>query len=122
MNKKVLIKIGTIALILLTIILITSVDATSVLNQIKPETRTTIGKTTQSVANTVIGYITVIAIGISIVMLIALAIKYMTASPDARAEYKQTLIKYGIGVLIIFTASTLANVIADVVSNLTSRV
>lgn len=122
MNKKVLIKIGTIALILLTIILITSVDATSVLNQIKPETRTTIGKTTQSVAKTVIGYITVIAIGISIVMLIALAIKYMTASPDARAEYKQTLIKYGIGVLIIFTASTLANVIADVVSNLTSRV
>ncbi|MBQ9297518.1 MAG: hypothetical protein IJ223_00530 [Clostridia bacterium] len=122
MNKKLLIKIGTIALVLLAVVFITTVSATSIIEKVKPETGTSIAKTTQSTAKTVVGIISTVAIGIAIVMLIYLAIKYMISSPEARAEYKQTAIKYFIGVLIIFTASTLANIIADIVTNVTAKI
>ena len=121
MNKKVIVKISVFVLILLSIAFITNVSADFV-DQIKPDMGTGIAKTTQSVAKTIIAYISVTAIGIAIVMLIYLAIKYMISAPEARAEYKQTLLKYGIGLIIILTASTLANIIADLASNLTSKI
>jgi len=62
-------------------------------------------------ANSIIGIIITAGIVVSVVMLIVLGIKYMLGSADEKATYKKSMIPYLIGALLIFSASTIANII-----------
>ena len=55
---------------------------------------------------------------ISVIVLVALGIKYMMGSTEEKAEYKKTLLPYIIGACILFGASSIAGIIYNIAINL----
>lgn len=70
----------------------------------------------------VIGVIQVIGVSISVIMLIVIAIRFMMASPSEKAEIKNQLVLYVIGAVILFAATTLLGIVADVGFRITTHV
>lgn len=67
----------------------------------------------KSAGNTMLTVITTIGIVISVVILIVIGIKYMMGSTAEKAEYKKSLMPYVIGAGILFSASSIAQIIYD---------
>lgn len=67
----------------------------------------------QKKVGTVLGYIKLIGIFVSVGVLMVLGIKYMIGSVEERASYKRTFIPYLIGAFILFTGTLLPSVIYD---------
>ena len=53
----------------------------------------------------------VIGVGVAIIMLIVLAIKYIAASPEGKAEIKKNATIYIVGAVILFAASGILGII-----------
>lgn len=66
-------------------------------------------------ASTIVSVITVGGIAISIVSLMYLGIKYMYGSVEERAEYKRTMIPMLIGIILLFSSSTIVSIIYSMV-------
>lgn len=64
----------------------------------------------QNFGGKILGVLTTAGIILSVVILIVLGIKYMLGSAEEKAEYKKTLMPYFIGAVLIFGASTIANI------------
>lgn len=75
-------------------------------------------KTLVSKASNVLGIIQAVGVVISVVMLIAIGIKYMLGSVEEKAEYKSTLKPYIIGAFILFTGSVVPNIIYKIAQDL----
>lgn len=65
-----------------------------------------------------LGYIQVVGMVLSVIILILIGFKYMLGSIEEKAEYKKTLIPYIIGAFILFTGSTIPNIIYKFAQNL----
>ena len=63
------------------------------------------------IGNQIITILTIVGTVVSVVVLIVLGIKYMMGSAEEKAEYKKTMIPYLVGAILIFAASTIANVV-----------
>ena len=70
-----------------------------------------------SKANTIFSYLRTIGIVLSVVALIAIGIKYMLGSVEEKATYKQTLLPYLIGAILLFTGSLIPQLIYDIMQN-----
>ena len=57
------------------------------------------------------GILQTVGIVVSVLILMVLGIKYMMGSAEEKAEYKKTMIPYIIGAILIFGASTIANMV-----------
>lgn len=55
--------------------------------------------------------IQVICVGIAVIVLIVLAIKYMGVAPDGKAEIKKNMVVYVIGAVVMFSAATIIEVL-----------
>lgn len=64
--------------------------------------------TTLRIANIIIGAFQAIGTIVSVVALIAIGIKYMMGSIEEKAEYKQTMINYVIGAILVFAISNIS--------------
>ena len=121
MNKAI--KIVSVAMLVALVIgmLATPVLATSedLVGQFRPDTGNTSGVTT--IFNSVIGIVQVVGTGIAIIMLIVLAIKYLTAAPEGKAEIKKTAIMYVIGAILVFAASAVLNIIRGLIDTTVSE-
>ena len=53
----------------------------------------------------------VIGTGVAIIMLVVVAIKYLAASPEGKAEYKKNAQLYVMGAIILFAASGILSII-----------
>lgn len=69
-------------------------------------------------ANKILGLIQIVGVIVSVVMLIAIGIKYMLGSVEEKAEYKETLKPYIIGAFVLFTGTTIPNIIYKIAENL----
>ena len=85
-----------------------------------PDISTIEGAGDASTANSVekivgaILYITkVIAVGIGLIMLTAVAIKYMSSAPGDKAEIKKYAVVYVVGAVVLFAASAILGIIKD---------
>ena len=65
----------------------------------------------EKAGNEIITVISTIGSVISVVVIIALGIKYMMGSVEEKAEYKKTLLPYIIGATLVFGASFIASVV-----------
>lgn len=65
----------------------------------------------QSAAGNVIAIVQVVAIAVAIVMLIVLAIKYISSAPNDKAEIKKHAVIYVVGAVILFGASGILQLI-----------
>ena len=59
----------------------------------------------------IVSVITTIGIVVSTIVVAVLGVKYMIGSVEERAEYKKTLMPYFIGAVLVFGASTIAEII-----------
>ena len=65
----------------------------------------------QNIGKRVMGILQAVGIVIAVVVLMVLGIKYMMGSAEEKAEYKKTFIPYIVGAILIFAATTIANMV-----------
>lgn len=68
-------------------------------------------------ASEILGLIQNVGAVISVVMLMIIGIKYMLGSIEEKAEYKETLKPYLIGALLLFSGTTIPQIIYRFVQN-----
>lgn len=72
----------------------------------------------KNAGNSIIKVIATVGIVASVVMLVALGIKYMMGSVEERAEYKKTLLPYLIGAGLVFAASGIAQIVYNLAKDI----
>ena len=71
-----------------------------------------------NVGNGIVTIVTTIGSILSVIVLIILGIKYMMGSVEERADYKKTMMPYIIGAALVFAASTIANIVYKIATNI----
>ena len=69
-------------------------------------------------AKIVLGVIQSIGVVISVIILMVIGIKYMLGSIEEKAEYKETLKPYIIGAILVFTGTTIPQLIYQLAKNI----
>lgn len=65
----------------------------------------------------ILGIVQVIAIGVAVIMLIVLAIKYISAAPSEKADIKKGMITYVVGAVLLFGATAILQFIKTFAGN-----
>lgn len=71
----------------------------------------------QRVIASIISVVQIIGIGVAIIMLVVLAIKYISAAPSEKAEIKKTVTIYVVGAVVLFAASGILEIVKKFASN-----
>ena len=115
MSKKIVNRFFMLLVLLFIVIYLTSTTslATGYLNPdtIKPNNNGNLATTTQGIAGSVLAVAQVIGVAVAVIMLIVLAIKYMTSAPNDRAEIKKHAVVYIVGAVVLFAASGILGII-----------
>ena len=111
MSKKTMKILTTVATILLIVSMGASVVYGLTPKDMEANTSATGTSEVQSLGQNVMGVIQVAGVVIAVIILMVLGIKYMMGSAEEKAEYKKTMIPYLVGAILIFAASTIANVV-----------
>lgn len=116
MKKKTIVKIMSIALMVAMIAMCLNniaLAATDVNNtmDIPSGTGSNTSRTFASILNTILGITQVIGVAIAVIMLIVLAIKYISAAPGDKAEIKKHAVVYIVGAVVLFAASGILGII-----------
>ncbi len=74
------------------------------------------GTKASDIASKVLGALKWIGIAVAVGMLIFLGIKYVTASPDGKADLKKQLGVYALGLLLIVAATTIVGILENTFS------
>jgi len=70
-----------------------------------------------NITNAIIGIAQVVGVGVAVIMLIVLAIKYISAAPGDKAEIKKHAVVYVVGAIILFAASGILGIIKTLSTN-----
>ena len=111
MNSKKIAKIATILMIIATIAMACGMVFASSIS-VPEATNGGVSAISGTVTN-VIGLVTYICYAVAVVMLVLLGIKWVTASPEAKADIKKGAIIYVIGAVLVFAAGLILNVIQN---------
>ena len=103
--------VTTVATILLIISMGASVVYGLTPKDMKANSSATGTSEVQSLGQNIMGVVQVAGVVIAVIVLMVLGIKYMMGSAEEKAEYKKTMIPYLVGAILIFAASTIANVV-----------
>ena len=68
-------------------------------------------KAAKDISGTIIGVVQVIGVAVAVIMLIVLAIKYISAAPNDKAEIKKHAVVYVVGAVVLFAASGILEII-----------
>ena len=109
-------KISKILAIILLVVMILGMVGTSVFAAwngptVTPNQQATGAASIVSASNSIVGVIQVVGYVVAIVMLIIIGIKYITSSPEGKAEVKKTALFYVLGAVLIAGAATIVGVI-----------
>ena len=120
MTMKRIAKILTVLIIIATMLsAVFAEGAADVLGNLKGNTgaATAVTKT----ANNIIGIVQVICYAAAVIMLVILGVKFIIASPEAKADIKKSAIMYVIGAIIVFAAGALLGVISNLSTTVVSQ-
>ena len=76
-----------------------------------------IGTSIETAAGTLLYVIKIVAVGVGLIMLAVLAMKYMMSSSQERATIKQSATVYVIGAVVLFGAAGILDIIETFVNN-----
>lgn len=82
-------------------------DDITITSDTSSEVATSIG----NVTGTIIGVVQIVGVAVAVIMLIVLAIKYISAAPNDKAEIKKHAVVYIVGAVILFAASGILGII-----------
>lgn len=75
-------------------------------------------QTANNLIGSILGVVQVIAMGVAVIMLIVLAIKYISAAPSEKADIKKGMITYVVGAILLFGATAILQVIKTFAGNI----
>lgn len=110
MNKKVYKILSIVVLLIFAISTVSPVFA-EIKTNYAGNTNSTLAQKTEGIGQDILGVVQVIAGLAAVILLIVLAIKYMTASPDGKAEIKKSMIIYIVGAALLFGSSMILGAI-----------
>ncbi len=115
MSKKLTKTLAIIAMALIVLaIAVTPVFASIDLNYDQVTINSEHGKTAEvaeSITGQILGVVQVIGVAVAVIMLIVLAIKYISAAPNDKAEIKKHAVVYVVGAVVLFAASGIIGLI-----------
>ena len=122
------IKVVIVALIAALLIFSISTEVSALkFDQIDEETVTKNASDTSGAAaslNRIIGsamtVVQVVGVGVAIIMLIVLAIKYISAAPGDKADIKKHAVVYVVGAVVLFAASGILGIVKKFAANVTA--
>lgn len=115
-NKTLKIMAIVILTIISTLLITSNVLATGLDTEITPQVTNAATNVTK-VAGQVLNIIQIVGVAVATIMLTVLGIKYVSASPNEKAEYKKGMTIYVIGAVLLFGASILIGVIRNFVNS-----
>lgn len=65
----------------------------------------------------IIGIVQFICYAAAVILLVMLGIKFMTASPDGKAEVKKSAVIYVVGAILVFATGLLLNLIKNIANS-----
>ncbi len=112
-------KMKNIAMVILMSVILLSILSSSVFaldwdtaaGKINVDRNTGAASSVASISQTIIGIVQVIGIAVAIIMLVVLAIKYISSAPNDKAEIKKHAVVYVVGAVILFAASGILEII-----------
>ena len=115
-NKTLKIMAIVILTIISTLLITSNVLANGLDTEITPQASNAATNVTK-VAGQVLNIVQIVGVAVATIMLTVLGIKYVSASPNEKAEYKKGMTIYVIGAILLFGASILIGVIKNFVSS-----
>lgn len=76
------------------------------------------GSSVTNIIGAIINIAQIIGTGVAIIMLIVLAIKYISAAPGDKAEIKKHAVVYIVGAIVLFAATGILQIIKNFSSNI----
>ncbi len=116
MNKKRIVKIISIALMVAMIAMClnnVALAATTDIPRVNEDHTSTTSTAFARVLNVILGVTQVIGVSIAVIMLIVLAIKYISAAPAEKADIKKSAVLYIVGAVVLFGASGILGLISQ---------
>lgn len=74
---------------------------------------TELNETATNVTGAILDTIKTVAVGVALIMLVVIAMKYMFAAPGDRADIKKHAVPYVIGAVILFSSAAIVTIIAN---------
>ncbi len=114
MNKRRIVKILSVALMIVMVAICFQNIAFAEMPDPKTISGTNSGNTYTkfgTILNAILGLAQIIGVAVAIIMLIVLAIKYISAAPGDKAEIKKHAVMYIVGAIVLFGASGLLQII-----------
>ena len=71
-----------------------------------------------TMAGQILGIVQVIGMAVAVIMLIVLAIKYISAAPSDKAEIKKHAVVYVVGAVVLFAASGILEIVQQFAGNI----
>ena len=121
MKKSIYKKILFIIILIVLMFMISTESFASIVNM-QPNTNFAGATQVKGVAEILLGILQVVAVAVAVIMLVVLAIKYMTASPGEKAEVKKSLTVYAIGALVLFASAGILNLIQTLADDVNKTV
>lgn len=87
--------------------------ATDLMDATASGTAVSAANAVSSLTTGIINVARTVAVGVAIVMLIAVAMKYLMAAPGDRAEIKKHAVTYVVGAVVLFASSAILTIIAN---------
>ena len=72
----------------------------------------------ETIVGAIISVLRIVATGVAIIMITAVAIKYMSAAPGDRADIKKHAVVYIVGAVVLFGASGILTIIQNFAGNI----
>ena len=128
MNKKVIKALALLCMVAAVVMMVIPVNATSsqqmsslISNADTVDKPTGASNTATNVVATVISSIRIIGVCFAVVMLLTVAMKYMSAAPGDRADIKKHAVVYIVGAVVLFGASGILTIIKNFATNILRR-
>lgn len=113
-KKETAIKIlaAVLTVLMLTVCMQSTVFAGSVNpSDIVADTSSSAAESAKNIAGQILGVVQIIAVAVAVIMLIVLAIKYISSAPNDKAEIKKHAVIYVVGAVLLFGAAGILQVI-----------
>ena len=75
----------------------------------------------RTIVGAIISVMRIVAVGVAIIMLVVLAMKYMMAAPGDKADIKKHAVVYVVGAVVLFASSGILGIISDFASNISYK-
>lgn len=116
-NKKMMKVISFVTILLMVMMMVTPVFA-DMTNTEFNGAQSNATNTVTTAINTILGVVQVVAAGVAVIMLIVLAIKYISASPEGKADIKKSAAQYVVGAILLFGATGILGIVRTFALNI----